>query len=153
MKSLENLIINANNLNSQIITLNQSLINHCEHIKNHSSNFEERVVEYETTYGLGKLGEKIDNKLCLISLICSFVLIARKNNPNVTVLECVKKLTDYESLDYVSKNDELVKFYENLAIVSESFLYGVSEGNTFGLKNAKEVKDKILEIINTRLPF
>lgn len=115
--------------------------------------FNERGAEYERTFGLGNLGEKIDNKLILISLICSFVLAARKKDPNIKVIDCVKKLTDYESLSMNDRTGETGKYYENLAIVCDSFLYGVTEGNTFGLKSAVDLKTKVMEILAQRQPF
>ena len=114
---------------------------------------EDRGAFYENEYGLGYLGDKIDNKLILISLICSFTLMVRKQNPSVTVMDCIKKLTDYESLPMNIKSSHVGKFYENLAIVCESFMYGVTEGNTFGLKNGLELKNKVTEIINNQVPF
>lgn len=115
--------------------------------------FNERGAAYEREFGLGNLGSKIDNKLILVSLICSFVLAARKKDPAVTVLDCVKKLTDYESLSMTDKTGMIGKYYENLAIICESFLYGVSEGNTFGLKTAADLKLKVNDILSTRVPF
>lgn len=115
--------------------------------------FNNRCVEYQKEFGLGNLGIKIDNKLILVSLICSFVLAARKKNPAISVLDCVKTLTDYETLLEDDPIGEIRKYYENLAILCESFLYGVEEGNTFGLKNAKDLKNKVAEILSTRLPF
>ena len=32
-------------------------------------------------------------------------------------------------------------------------MYGVTEGNTFELKNGLELKNKVTEIINSRVPF
>lgn len=113
----------------------------------------ERGAYYEKEYGLGNLGTKIDNKLILVSLICSFTLMARAQNPSMTVMEVIKKLTNYETIAMDDKYGEEGKFYENLAITCESFMYGVTEGNTFGLKTGKEVRDKVIEIISNRLPF
>lgn len=115
--------------------------------------FLERGAAYEREFGLGQLGEKIDNKLILVSLICSFVLAARKKDPNITVLDCVKKLTDYESLAMNDRVGETGRYYENLAIICDSFLYGVSEGNTFGLKSAADLKAKVKEILSNYTPF
>ncbi len=115
--------------------------------------FNERGAAYEREFGLGMLGDKIDNKLILVSLICSFVLAARKKDKNITVLDCVKKLTDYESLTMDDKVNGIGKYYENLAIICESFLYGVSEGNTFGLKSAADLKAKVKDILSNYTPF
>lgn len=115
--------------------------------------FNERGAAYEREFGLGQLGEKIDNKLILVSLICSFVLAARKKDPNITVLDCVKKLTDYESLAMNDRVGETGRYYENLAIICDSFLYGVSEGNTFGLKSATDLKAKVKDILSNYMPF
>ena len=115
--------------------------------------FNERGAAYEREFGLGNLGAKIDNKLILVSLICSFVLAARKKDPNITALYCVKKLTDYESLAMDDRIGETGKYYENLAIICDSFLYGVSEGNTFGLTSALDLKAKVKEFLSNRMPF
>lgn len=115
--------------------------------------YDDRKVIYNNEFDLGNLSDKIETKLILISLICSFVLSARVKSPSISTLECVKRLTDYDKL---APNEKILgsdHFYENLAIICDSFLYGVKEGNTFGLKTAVEIKAKIKEILSMHFPF
>lgn len=143
-------------LNIQLQEQNQKVIELLKQepeLNNKDMTFQDKQVVYDKEFSLGFLGDKIDNKLILISLICSFVLMARKKDSSLTVLDCVKKLTDYEQLASVDKFGIDGKFYESLAVICESFLYGVTEGNTFGIKNAKDLKDKVKEILSNRVPF
>lgn len=111
--------------------------------------YDERKALYNNNFGLGFLGESIDNKLILISLICSYVLAMRKKKPEFTVLDGIKWLTEYE----VNGSYGEEKYFENLAVICESFIYGVKTGNTFGLKSGNDLKEKVKEILSNRVPF
>ena len=142
MKMLEKIMEQSNKIKKVEVPINYK-----------SLPYTDRGALYGKYFGLGFLGNKIDDKLILISLICSFVLAARKKDPTITVLDCVKKLTDYETLSFQERAYGEGNFYENLAIVCEDFIYGIDTGNTFGLKNAVELKAKVKEILHNRVPF
>lgn len=113
--------------------------------------FNDKRLVFNKLFNLGFMGDSIDNKLILISLIGSFYLKAKEKNPSMTMLEAVKTLVDEESLPTDIKEKE--QLIDSLAILTEEFVGNVQKGNTFGIKNAKDLKDKVNEIIKSRVPF
>lgn len=111
--------------------------------------YEEKKKVYSLVFGLGNLGKKIDNKLILISLIGSFWLKVR--DKNMTIKEVVDILIDVNDIKQFSDHAETYK--EILAIQVEEFVYGIEEGNMFGLSSAAELKAKVSEIMQQCYPF
>lgn len=114
--------------------------------------FTDKRTVYHSLFSLGHIGDAIDNKLILISLIGSFYIKAKEKSPEITVLDAVNKLIDDTSL--VTDNFSHIQAYkEKIAILVEDFVYGVNKGNTFGIKNAAELRVKVNEIVKQQLPF
>lgn len=113
--------------------------------------FDDKKLVYNKMFSLGFLGESIDNKLILVSLIGSFYLAAKTKSPELTITQAIDKLVDADKLGLDYKEIQANK--EKLALIVEDFLYGVNKGNTFGLKNATELRTKVNEILAQRVPF
>lgn len=113
--------------------------------------FDDKRIAFYKMFSLGEMGTTIDNKLILISLVGSFYLLAKKKDPSIKILDIVYKVIDGES--NIAGDPKSQQFKEMLAIMVEEFLYGVQTGNMFGLKNPKELKDKINDILSQRMPF
>lgn len=113
--------------------------------------FNDKRQAFYKMFSLGEMGTTIDNKLILISLVGSFYLLAKKKDPSIKILDIVYKVIDGDS--NIPGDPKSQQFKEMLAILVEEFLYGVQTGNMFGLKNPKELKDKINDILSQRMPF
>lgn len=113
---------------------------------------EEKKKVYNKLFSLDQLGPIIDNKLILISLIVSFVLAARKNQPELTVLDGIKRLVEVNMVNSYLQS-HMDEYLEKLAIIVEDYMVGVNKGNTFGIKTAAELKAKVNELLNNLMPF
>ena len=102
-------------------------------------------VVFRRLFGLDNLGSKVDSKLLLLSFIVSTHILLKKKDPNSTIRKAIDLLVDHPN----AKDD----YKDKLEFMAEEFAYGVEEGNTFGLKNVSEVKQKVNEIISHLLPF
>lgn len=111
--------------------------------------YEDKKSVYCAVFGLGNFGKTIDNKLILLSLIGSFWLKVR--DKNMTIKEVVDILIDVNDIKQFSDHAETYK--EILAIQVEEFVYGIEEGNMFGLSSAAELKAKVSEIMQKCYPF
>jgi hypothetical protein len=107
---------------------------------------EDKKRVYNTLFGLGSFGDKIDPKLMLVSFVVSTLCVMKKQDETKTMRDAINLLT--EGSQFASE-----KYKETLEIVCEDFAFGVHIGNTFGLKTLKEVKDKVHEILGQNLPF
>jgi hypothetical protein len=107
---------------------------------------EDKKRVYNTLFGLGSFGDKIDPKLMLVSFVVSTLCVMKKQDETKTMRDAINLLT--EGSQFASE-----KFKETLEVVCEDFAFGVHIGNTFGLKTLKEVKEKVHEILGQNLPF
>lgn len=106
--------------------------------------FEELNNFYKEHFSIGFLGDSLDNKLALISLICYVTYKAKLKKPDVTYYQVIMKITNGQGL-----TEDVVKA---LAIICEDFGYMCKEFSTFGLKG-NDVVLKIRELLNNWLPF
>lgn len=102
---------------------------------------------YLKWFSLGGIAGEIDNKFALISLICALTAAQKNKNPDITCYEVIKKII-------AKGGPQLTDDYLfGLSIVCEDFLKGSTKFNTCGLKTAKEMVEKINEILEKWLPF
>lgn len=106
--------------------------------------FDELNKFYHENYSIGYMGDALENKLALISLICYVTYKAGLKQPDVTYYRVVKKISEKMGL-----TEEQIKA---LAIVCEDFGYGCKDFPTFGLKGS-EIVSKIRELLAKWLPF
>ena len=102
---------------------------------------------YLKWFSLGGIAGEIDNKFALISLICALTAAQKNKNPDITCYEVIKKII-------AKGGPQLTDDYLfGLSIVCEDFLKGSTKFNTCGLKTAKDMVEKINEILEKWLPF
>ena len=111
---------------------------------------DDKKILYSRSFGFGFLDSKdndLDSKLMLISLVGLVSYKVRDKNPELSTLDILKQITGY--------NNTTVgyDFIENLSIIVDDFLYGIKTFNSYGLKNSKEIINKINELINQWIPF
>lgn len=103
--------------------------------------------EYRKQYTIG-VYENLTDKLVLISLICYSYEKLKMKNKDLTFLNLLLKITkDFKPSKYFNEH------LENLAIVCEDFYYGTKTIENFGLKDSKEIINKIKDILKTWVPF
>ena len=98
---------------------------------------------YNDNFTLSYLGEDINTKFALISLISYLQYKLKNKNPNITHYQIIKQII---------KDQVPEKFIIGLSIMCEDLSYGCSEFPTFGLSD-KEIPNKIKEILQKYLPF
>lgn len=101
---------------------------------------------YNRYFSLACLNVSPDNKFALISLICFLTKQARKNNPNVSVDQVIRKITNGKAMN----SNGLLRA---LTCICEDYLKTEGEFPIFGAKSSKEIVDKVIEILNTEMPF
>lgn len=101
---------------------------------------------YNRYFTLACLNVSPDNKFALISLICFLTRQARKKNPEATVDQVLRKVVSGKAMN----SNGLLRA---ITCICEDFLQGEGEFPIFGAKSSKEIVDKIVEILNTEMPF
>lgn len=101
---------------------------------------------YNRYFSLACLNVSSENKFALISLICFLTKQARKKNPEVSVDQVIRKVTNGKAMN----SNGLLRA---LTCICEDYLKTESEFPIFGAKSSKEIVDKVIEILNTELPF
>ena len=99
---------------------------------------------YRKYFSLGSLGESINLKFALISLLGYMVNSMKKKKPGVTYYEVTAKLAEKTGLD----EDTI----QAIAIITEDFSYGCTDFPTFGVQ-PKDMPTKIRELMGKFLPF
>ena len=99
---------------------------------------------YKKYFSLGSLGDNINLKFALISLLGYLVYNLKKKNPDITYYEVTYKLAEKTGLD-----DDTIKA---IAIITEDFSYGCTDFPTFDCKN-KDIPSKIRDLMCKILPF
>lgn len=99
---------------------------------------------YSRYFSLGSLGDNINMKFALISLLGYLVYKMKQKRPDVTYYEVVAKLAEKTGLD---EHD-----IQAISIITEDFAYGCTEFPTFDLQ-PKDIPAKIKEIMGKFLPF
>lgn len=103
---------------------------------------------YAKYFSLGCLNTTLENKFGLISLICFLTKQARKNNPDATCYQVIKKVVKDTGFNKYQE-----EFLRGLSIICGDFMIQTSDFITFDLKSTKEIVEKINEIMNTWMPF
>lgn len=126
-----------------------------DNIKNEISNIdlkEPEKVKEKFMPTLGTFGCSIDSKLIMISLLVSFCVAYRQKNGQVGTKDCLKKIIDeklFEELDSLACGS----YIDNLVMYVDEFAFGVTKGNTFGLKSFKEIKEQVNKTLKKACPF
>jgi hypothetical protein len=102
---------------------------------------------YEKYFSLGGLCTDIGNKFALVSLICFLTSQARKKSPDANCYQVIMKVIDKKEHKYN------MDFIKGLSIICDDLMLNTSEFLTFDMKSSKEMVNKILEILNTWVPF
>ena len=93
---------------------------------------------YRKYFSLGSLGESINLKFALISLLGYVVNSMKKKKPGVTYNEVTAKLAEKTCLDEVT--------IQAIAIITDDFSYGCTDFPTFGVQT-KDLPRKIRELM------
>lgn len=113
-----------------------------------SLSYQDKKEVYSKTFSTDYIGgEKLDDKLILISLITLTYFKLREKNPKVTPIEILEKITKEP------KGTHFYKVLENLSIMVEDLSYGHKIANSCGLKTSQEIINKIKELVETWIPF
>lgn len=99
---------------------------------------------YSKYFSLGSLGESINLKFALISLLGYVVNSMKKKKPGTTYYGVTAKLAEKTGLD----EDTI----QAIAIIAEDFSYGCTDFPTFGVQ-PKDMPTKIRELMGKFLPF
>lgn len=102
---------------------------------------------YGRYFSLSYLNTDISNKFALISLICFLTKHARKKDPDANCYRVIIKVLGNKEANYDRE------FIKGLSIVCEDFYKNTTDFMTFNLKSASEIVKKIVEILDTYLPF
>lgn len=102
---------------------------------------------YKEYFSLGCIATDIGTKFALISLICFLTKQARNKTPEATTWQVIKKVRQGKE----SHNSE--RLLKGLAVICDDFMKNTTEFLTFNLKSAKEMVDKINEILDKELPW
>jgi hypothetical protein len=94
-------------------------------------------------YNLHRLACGFNNKMALISMICSLMQAYEQSKKVITFLELINKLSD-ETTDDLKKE---------LAEICEAFYADPKIFDNFGFKSAKEIKIEVNRILSLELPF
>lgn len=110
--------------------------------------YEEKKSFYLKTFSLGYFGDSTDNLMILLSLVLLTYLKLGKSNPKVTVLAILLKITGQ-----TNDGSYYYKMLESLSIIVEDLSHSNKNPNSCGLKNSKEIINKIKELLSTWTPF
>lgn len=107
---------------------------------------------YQQYFSLRNVHTSIDNKFGLISLVCFLTKQARVKKPDATCLQVLEKVNaPTKENPFLACPDG--DFIKGLAIICEDYMLTEGDFMTFGLKSAKDIVNKIREILGTELPF
>lgn len=107
--------------------------------------YEEKKDIYRDNFTLGYLGNDINKKFTLLSLVCLVTYLAKQKDPDATPYSMLKK---------INKGDTTLpdSFIHAIAIQCEDLMYGCESFPTFGVPN-KEIISTIKKLLNEYLPF
>lgn len=112
-----------------------------------SMGYEAKKELYDKLFSLGVMGEHMDNKLILISLLGLTYQKVKEKNPNVTPFAILQQISGKY------KDDLYKQTLEALSILVQDFVFGHVEISSCGLKSSNEIIEKIKQILNTWTPF
>ena len=102
---------------------------------------------YHKYFSLSNLSKDMTNRFGAISLICYLTKSQKIKTPDITCYQVIQKVLGRGDANVT---DEFIKA---LAIISEDYMLNCEEFNNFGLKNTKEIVDKLNSIFKEFLPF
>ena len=115
-----------------------------------SLSFEDKTKLYTKCFSFGYLSSpELNSKLVLISLVALSSSKLKENNPNLTTLDFLIKLSGIDP----NKKNHYYYFLENLALISDDLSYMVTKFDPCGYKDSKEIINKIKELLQSWLPF
>lgn len=102
---------------------------------------------FDYVFPMGTIGNgDINEIMILFSLTSLTYLKLKEKNRNIRVVDILKKIT--------KKDDEYFnQMLESISIIIENMCFGNVKASNCGLKNSKEIINKIKEILNTWSPF
>lgn len=98
---------------------------------------------YNKYFSIGFLGNDINNKFALISLVCYITDKLKSKNPD---------WTHWQTLYKINQGTIPEKYLKALAIICEDFAYNCNSFPTFNLTD-KQIPEKIKELLNMHIPF
>lgn len=107
--------------------------------------FDELRDLYRRYFTLGNMGNDINNKFALISLVCYSTYLLKQQDPDITPYVVLKRITK----DDITIPDQ---FLVAIAIICEDMMYDTKEFPTFGIA-VENIKSTILKLLNKYLPF
>lgn len=108
--------------------------------------YEEMQRLYEKYFSLKFLGNNINNKFALISLVCYLTNKLKQKKPDVTHWSVLYKINQ------TGGNSLPEDFLKGLAVVCSDFSYGCTNFPTFEVPD-KEIPSKIKELLKMYVPF
>lgn len=103
---------------------------------------------FDKNFSFDNVGEDLNDKLVLISLVSLTYIKMKEKSPLITPLEILCSITGERK-----SNTFMYKFLENISIIVENFTYGITKIDSCGLKNSTEIINKIKEILGKWMPF
>lgn len=103
---------------------------------------------FSRNYSLDVIGDDLNDKIVLISLVALTYSKLKVQSPLITPLEILCKITN-QSKD----NTCFFKLLESISIIVEDFSLGIIKIDSCGLKNSNEIIGKIKEILGKWMPF
>lgn len=113
---------------------------------NNSLPYEKLQELYKKYFSLSYLGNDINNKFALISLVCYLTNKLKAKNPDITHWTVLYNINN-KGISRVPED-----ILKGLAVICSDLGYACTNFPTFGLKD-KEIPNKIKEILNNYLPF
>lgn len=112
-------------------------------------NYEDKLRFYRATFCFGYLNSPdFNDRLVLLSLVGLTYQKMKLKNPTITPIELLIKITGYEK-----DNSSYFQFLETVSIVVEDMSYAVTNIDSCGLTNSKDIINKIKELLGSWLPF
>ena len=110
--------------------------------------YEDKKKLYSKNFSSGYLSSgNLNDKLILISLISLSVSRLKLNNPNMTTLDFLVKLTETKN------KGTFYKFLESFSIIVDDLAYEATIFDNCGLTSSKDIINKIKETLKAWLPF
>ena len=104
---------------------------------------------FSRIFSLGKFSsDDLNEKLVLVSLVALLTKQMRIQNPEITTLQLLLKLSGT-----IVDNSSYYQFLEGLSCLVEDALYGCTKIDACGCKTSQEVVEKIKNLLNNWLPF
>ena len=102
---------------------------------------------YYKYFSLSNLSKDVTDRFGVISLVCYLTNSQKLKSPDITCYKVIQKV--------LARGDNQLPddFIKGLSVICEDYMLNCKEFNNFGLKNTKEIVDKLNAIFNNYLPF